>query len=45
MKDLFDSIRGIVSSAIDHNWQDMGAAIVGTVEHGIGLLTKILGIG
>ncbi|MCS4485878.1 MAG: beta-class phenol-soluble modulin [Staphylococcus rostri] len=45
MKELFESINGIVTSAINHDWTDLGTSIVGTVEHGVGLLTKILGLG
>lgn len=45
MEGLFKSISKIVTSAIDHKWADMGSAIVGTVENGVGLLAKIFGLG
>ncbi|QLK85785.1 beta-class phenol-soluble modulin [Staphylococcus sp. 17KM0847] len=45
MKELFESISGIVTSAINHDWTELGTSIVGTVEQGIGLLTSILGLG
>ncbi|AKS66793.1 hemolysin-H1C [Staphylococcus schleiferi] len=45
MKELFDSITNIVTSAIGHDWTSMGAAIVATVQHGVELVTKIFGIG
>ncbi|UXR78452.1 MULTISPECIES: beta-class phenol-soluble modulin [unclassified Staphylococcus] len=45
MADLFQSINGIVTSAINHEWTDLGTSIVGTVENGVSLLTSILGLG
>ncbi|KIX91493.1 hemolysin-H1C [Staphylococcus microti] len=45
MKGLFEAINGIVTSAINHEWTDLGTSIVSTVEQGVGLLTNILGLG
>lgn len=45
MGDLFESITNIVTSAIQHDWVNMGAAIVATVQHGVELIAKLFGLG
>ncbi|MDT0875879.1 beta-class phenol-soluble modulin [Staphylococcus pseudintermedius] len=45
MGDLFESITNIVTSAIQHDWVNMGAAIVATVRHGVELIAKLFGLG
>lgn len=45
MGDLFESITNIVTSAIQHDWVNMGAAIVATVRYGVELIAKLFGLG
>lgn len=45
MEELFKSITDIVTSAIGQDWTSIGVAIVGTVQHGVELVGKLLGLG
>ncbi len=44
MNNLFDSIRGIVDSAISHDHLGLGENIVNTVQAGVELVLKPFGL-